>query len=47
MDLENKVIGFQFEPERVYSIMKDSTKIVVMKVMLLSETCLTGKIVRG
>ena len=24
--------------------MKDSTKIVVMKVMLLSETCLTGKI---
>ena len=24
--------------------MKDSTKIAVMKVMLLSETCLTGKI---
>ena len=28
----------------VYSIMKDSTKIVVMKVILSSETCLTGKI---
>ena len=44
VDLENKVIGFQFEPERSISIMKDSTKIAVMKVMLWNETCLTGKI---
>ena len=35
MDLENK---------EVHPIMKDSTKIVVIKVMLWSETCLSGKI---
>ena len=43
-DLENKVIGFQFEPQGAYPIIKDSSKIAVMKVMLWSETCLTGKI---
>ena len=31
MDLENKAIGFQFEPERSMPMIKDSTKIVVMK----------------
>ena len=44
MDLENKVIGFLFEPERICPNMKDSTKIVVSKVMLWSEKCLSGKI---
>ena len=43
-DLENKVIGFQFEPQGAYPIITDSSKIAVMKVMLWSETCLTGKI---
>ena len=43
-DLENKVIGFQFQPQGAYPIIKDSSKIAVMKVMLWSETCLTGKI---
>ena len=41
MDLESKVMGFQFE---VYPFMKDSTKTVVMKVILRSETSLSVKI---
>ena len=41
MDLESKVMGFQFE---VYPFMKDSTKTVVMKVILRSETSLSRKI---
>ena len=44
MNLETKVIGFQFEPERSICNHKDSSKIAGMKVMLWSETCLTGKI---
>ena len=31
VDLGNKVIGFQFEPEGAYLIIKDSSKTVVMK----------------
>ena len=44
MDLESKVMGFQFERERSISSHEGFTKIVVMKVILRSEICLPGKI---
>ena len=46
MDLESKVIGFQFEPERSISnhkrFFQDSSD--EGDAMLWSDTCLTGKI---
>ena len=36
---------FQLSQKRVYSVMKDSAKIVVIMVILWSEICLSGKIV--
>ena len=44
MDLELKVVGFQCEFPKLYPIIKDSTKVVVMKVTLQSDICLSGKI---
>ena len=43
MDLENKVIGFQFVPERSICNHKGFYQDSGDKVMLWSETCLTGK----
>ena len=44
VDLEYKVMSFQFEPKRSISSHEDSTKIVVVKVILPIEIRLSGKI---
>ena len=44
IDLKSKVLGFSLSQKGVYPVMKDSTKIVVMKVILRNEICLSGKI---
>ena len=48
IDVESKVMGFQFQPERSKSSHEDSSKIekiAEMKVILRSEIRLSGKIV--
>ena len=41
IDLKSKVMGFSLSQREVYPVMKDSTKIVVMKVIYI---CFSGKI---
>ena len=43
MNLESKVIGFSLSQKGLYPVMEDSNKIVVMKVILRGEICLSGK----
>ena len=44
IDLESKVMVSSLSQKGVYPVMKDSTKIVVMKVILRNEMRLSGKI---
>ena len=44
MDSESKVIGFSLSQKGVCPVMEDSNKIVVMKVILRGEKCLSDKI---
>ena len=44
MDSESKVIGFSLSQKGVYPVLENSNKIVVMKVILRGEKCLSGKI---
>ena len=44
MDSKSIVIGFSLSQKGVYPVIEDSNKIVVMKVILRSKICLSGKI---